>query len=115
MRISVTVIITALVCSLTACADNDARFGKIIQDGSTYPALIARAETRCVKRTKLWNITLKTSQAIFLRTTVDKLPETICGRMARAVRNGQLTGADVVSLLRDGRYTPAMLAAMRGG
>ncbi|WP_137157181.1 hypothetical protein [Rhizobium sp. FKL33] len=115
MRITATVTMIALACSLTACADNDARFGKIIQDGSTDPQLIARAESRCVKRTKLWSITLKTNQAVFLRTSVDKLPETVCGRMARAVRNGQLTGADVVSLLRDGRYTPAMLAAMREG
>jgi hypothetical protein len=112
MRLIVLAIVAA---SLSGCILNEESFNQARVVARSRPDLRAKYTAECTRRVRYADIEVKRQVAGFMHTSLDGLPEKVCGRMLRGLVSGRMQYQDFKLMVRGQRFTPNMVAILRTG
>ena len=101
--------------ALSGCFRNEKEFNSGRALAKSQPELVAKARAACTDRLAHLSGDQKKQISWYSRTDKARMPETLCSRWTRSYVSGRMTWNDYISVIRHQKFTPNMLAIMRGG
>jgi hypothetical protein len=115
MKIMRLLILVMMAASVSGCVATQESFNKARAVARSRPDLRAQYLTDCTRRVKYSGIEFKRYMAGFMHTSMDGLPEKVCGRALRGFASGRMTFQDFKMLTTGQKFTPNMVAILRAG
>ena len=115
MKLLKIALMTVLAGSLAGCVLNEQSFNANRKGIRDRPDLQAQYLAWCENRVKYTRIEMKRDVAGFMHTSMDGLPQKVCGRMLRGYLSGRMQYADLLALTRSKKFTPGMISILRAG
>jgi hypothetical protein len=108
-------ILAAMAASLAGCVLNEQTFVENRAALRQRPDIQARGLADCESKVKYSHIEFKRHAAIFIRTDIKNVPQTLCRRLLKGYLSGRMQYADLKALLTGQKFTPRMVQIMRAG